>query len=105
MTLPLDYADDTTKSRRLALLRVILENEGAANRSLIKVALNQLGFRGRLATEEAIDKDVEFLKTAGLVTVEWYRNIVQTVVIAKRGQSFLRREVEPIEGLDYPDIR
>jgi hypothetical protein len=40
VTIPAAYADDVTKSRRLALLRVV-----AANRSLAKVALNQLGFR------------------------------------------------------------
>lgn len=102
--LPGDFADDITKSRRLALLRVVNENEGAANRSLIKVALNQLGFRGRLATEEAIDADVDMLKTAGFVTIEWYRGTVQTLVISRRGQAFLRREVEPLPNIDYPDF-
>ena len=105
MTVPADFADDATKSRRLALVRVVLENEGAANVSLIKVALNQLGFRGRLATEDAIAGDVDMLKAVGLVTDEWYRGIVRTVVITKRGQAFLRREVDPLPGIDYPDFR
>lgn len=99
-----DYADDVTKSRRLAMLRVVRENEGAANRSLVRASLNQLGFRGRLATDEALDGDIDLLTRSGLIKVEWYRGSVQTLVILPRGSSFLRREVDPLPGIDYPDF-
>lgn len=98
------FVDDTTRSRRLATLRVLHENEGSANESVLRVALHQLGFRGRLATDAALRSDAEALETAGLVTIEYYLGKVMTLVLAKRGLSYLERRVDPIPGVEYPGI-
>lgn len=101
---PAGYADETTRSRRLAILRILHENEGAANESVLRVALHQLGFRGRLAGDEAIRQDAELLTGAGLATVEYYRGSVMTLSITKRGLSFIERRLDPIPGIAYPSV-
>ncbi|CAA0130473.1 Uncharacterised protein [Starkeya nomas] len=102
--LPETYADDTAKSRRLATLRVLYENEGSANESLLRVALHQLGFRGRFQTEEALAGDIAVLKAELLIEEDSYQGKVRTLVITKRGVAFLQRRIEPVDGIEYPDV-
>lgn len=99
-----EFVDDITKSRRLCTLRVLRENEGAANESILRKMLHGLGFRGRLQADEALDGDADMLKSAGLVTIEYHEGRVRTLVITKRGLAFLGRRVDPVTGIDYPDV-
>lgn len=101
---PTGYADETTRSRRLATLRVLKENEGAANESVLRTALHQLGFRGRLAGDDALRADAGMLEAAGLVTIEYYLGTVMTLSITRRGLAYLERRVDPIPGIAYPGI-
>jgi hypothetical protein len=39
-----------------------------------------------------------------LVTTEYYEGRVRTLVITKRGMAFLGRRVDPVPGIDYPDV-
>lgn len=95
--------DDLTKSRRLALLRVLRENDGAANESILKVALHQLGFRGRMQDVSALAADYAYLVAQGLAVEEWYQERVRILSITDKGKSFLVRTVAPIPGIEYPD--
>jgi hypothetical protein len=99
-----DFGAHRTASRRLATLRVLRENEGAANESLLRVALRQLGFPGRHQSDEQLAGDREFLVANGLARVETYQELVTTLVITKRGVAFLERRAEPIDGIEYPDV-
>lgn len=98
------YVDHNTLSRRLATLRVLRENEGSANESVLRVALHQLGFRGRNATDEGLRDDALALEQAGLITVEYYQGRVRTLVLAARGLAYLERRIDPIPGIQYPDV-
>jgi len=98
-----DFVDDITRSRRLATLRVVRENEGAVNESVLRQALHLLGFRGRLQTDEALAGDAEMLERAGLVTIVYWEGRVRTLEITRRGRSYLDRRVDPITGIDYPE--
>lgn len=98
-----DFVDETTESRRLATLRVVAENEGAANESVLRRALHQLGFRGRLQTDDALKGDAKALEQAGLVNVIYYGGRVRTLEIADRGRSYLKRHIDPIPGIEYPE--
>lgn len=105
--IPDGYADDVTLSRRLAILRILRENEGAANESVLRSFLRALGFRGRLSAPDVVQKDAVFLEGAGLVTLERHHGLeasVLTLVITARGLAFVRREAEPIRGIQYPDV-
>ncbi len=99
-----DYVDDITKSRRLATLRAVLENEGAMNESVLRRSLHLLGFRGRLQTDEALHSDAEMLKKAGLVGIVYYEGRVRTLEITDRGRHYLKRHIDPIPGIDYPEV-
>ena len=98
-----DYVDDTTGSRRLATLRVLKENEGAANESLLRRALHQLGFRGRFQSDDALKGDARMLESAGLVDIAYYEGRVRTLEITDRGRSYLKRHVDPVPGIEYPE--
>lgn len=104
MSEPTTFADDISQSRRLATLRVLHENEGSANDSVLRAALRQLGFRGLLQSDEAIAGDRAFLLAAELAELEVYREKVTSLVITKKGLAFLRRHIPPIAGIEYPDI-
>lgn len=98
-----DYVDDTTKSRRLATLRVVRENEGAVNESLLRKALHVLGFRGRFQADDALAGDAEMMEKAGLTRTVYYDGRVRTLEITERGRSFLKRHIDPVPGIDYPE--
>lgn len=101
---PHGYSSDVAKSRRLASLRVLRENEGSANESLLRVALHQLGFRGRQASDDELRIDADVLAGAGLVTIEYYRGSVRTLTLTKSGLAFLERRGQPVPGIQYPDV-
>lgn len=99
-----DYVDDVTRSRRLATLRVVRENEGAVNESVLRRSLHILGFRGRNQSDDALAGDADMLAGAGLVTVVYYEGRVRTLEITRRGMSFLERRIDPVPGIDYPEV-
>lgn len=99
-----DFVDETTQSRRLATLRVVRENEGAANESVLRRALHLLGFRGRLQTDDGLKGDAEALELAGLVNVIHYEGRVRTLEITRKGRAYLERHIDPIHGIEYPEI-
>ncbi|ODN71188.1 hypothetical protein [Methylobrevis pamukkalensis] len=100
----MDYVDEITQSRRLATLRILKENEGAANESVLRRALHLLGFRGRAQTDEALTGDADMLAAAGLASVDYYLGKVRTLAITRRGRMFLDRHVDPVPGIEYPEI-
>ena len=97
------FVDDNTQSRRLATLRVVRENEGAANESVLRRALDLLGFRGRLQSDEGLRGDAEMLERAGLAAILYYDGRVRTLEITDRGRSFLKRHIDPVPGIEYPE--
>lgn len=98
-----DFVDDITASRRLATLRILQENEGAANESVLRRALHQLGFRGRFQGDDALKGDARTLESAGLVDIAYYEGRVRTLEITDRGRSYLKRHIDPIPGVEYPE--
>lgn len=98
----MSYATANEKSRRLALLRVLVEMEGSSNESVIRDMLRELGFAGRLLGNTR--EDIQHLEAAGLVTITYYADKVMVAAIAPRGVAYLAREISPIDGVAYPAI-
>jgi len=100
----MSFAEAIAKSRRLAVLRLVAEAEGSTNESVVKTGLGALGFVGRQATAEAVRSDLDFLKDCGLLVHTWYDGRVLVVTLTRRGEDYLHREAEPIDGIDYPRL-
>jgi hypothetical protein len=100
----MSFQEANTRSRRLATLRLLAESDGRANESVIKSGLHLLGFAGRLATAEAVRSDLEMLRDCGLVTHEWFGGKVLVAILTRRGEDYLNREADPIEGIEYPRL-
>jgi hypothetical protein len=98
-----EFVADITKSRRLATLRVVRENEGAVNESVLRKALYVLGFRGRLQADDELTGDAEMMEKAGLTRTVYYEGRIRTLEITERGRSFLKRHIDPVPGIDYPE--
>ncbi|WP_372069698.1 hypothetical protein P7L75_09390 [Tistrella mobilis] len=96
------FASAVAGSRRLAMLRALIEAEGTANESVIKTCLQSLGFGGRQLGD--IRSDLDHLERAGMVRTSWYEGRVMVAAITARGVAYTRREVEPVPGIDYPSI-
>lgn len=104
---PEGAVDKVTQSRRLAILRVLRENEGAANESLLRAFLHGLGFRGRLVTGEALHGDGVYMEQVGFVRILHHHggdSVVRTLEITAAGKAFLRRQAEPVPGIEFPDV-
>lgn len=97
------FAETTAASRRLALLRLLVEAEGRANESVLKTALGALGFTGRMLGD-GVRADLKFLADRDLVVTELVLDKIMIGTITKRGVGYLVREVPPIEGIDYPSL-
>lgn len=97
------FAEATAASRRLALLRLLVEGDGKANESVLKSALGALGFSGRMLGE-GVRADLKYLAERDLVVTEIVLDRIMIGAITRRGVAYLAREVSPIEGVDYPSI-
>lgn len=97
------FAETTAASRRLALLRLLVEAEGKANESVLKTALGALGFAGRMLGD-GVRADLRWLADRDLVATELVLDKVMIGSITRRGVAYLAREVSPIEGIDYPSL-
>ncbi|WP_372090296.1 hypothetical protein P7L66_13215 [Tistrella mobilis] len=97
-----DFAASVAGSRRLAILRALVEAEGAANESILRTCIQALGFTGRQLGD--VRQDLNHLEQAGMVETSWYEGRVMIARITKRGVAFTRREVDPVPGIDYPSI-
>jgi len=89
-------------SRRLALLRLLVENGGGANESVLKTGLMALRFQGPTAGDTRAD--LLFLEERGLVKTDYYLDRVFLADITRRGLAYLARELPAIEGVEYPDM-
>ncbi len=96
-----NYATDQMKSRRLATLRLLVENDGGGNESTIKVGLVRLGFRGRLVADGVIREDLRHLEAHDLVRIDLYQGVM-VAELTRRGAAYLAREIDPVAGIQYP---
>ncbi|HAE45842.1 MAG: hypothetical protein CMO30_24635 [Tistrella sp.] len=95
---------DPAAGRRLSILRILVEQEGAANESVIGANLWALKYRGMSSAPDTVREDIEHLREAGLVKTDWYRGMVLGAEITPRGRLYLRRQVPAVPGVAYPLI-
>ena len=101
------FAEHTTKSRRLAALRLIVESGGSANESVIHQALTgMLGFP--LTSREDLRDDLAWLKERRLLLVDSLPiegdRVLMVVKVTQDGVDAAAGRGKPIEGLARPLI-
>jgi hypothetical protein len=102
-----DFKQFTIESRRLALLRLIVESGGSINESVAHTALTQmLGFP--LAARKDVRDDFEWMEERRLLRIDGLKGSGdQVLLIAKvtpLGLDAAAGRGEPIEGLQRPLI-
>ena len=96
----MSYRDLIDADRRLCMLRLMLEDGGCANESVLEKGLEALGHRAGL--ERAVVRNhMTFLETAGLVTVEFFRDKVMVATITERGVKVARGQIT-VDGVAQP---
>ena len=77
--------DDFAASRRLFILRLLIEGGGSANASVIYRAALHAGVGCR--TREDIGADLDHLKRHGCITDDWLDEAVRVAEITDRGED------------------
>lgn len=78
------FADDWAASRRLFILRLLVEVR-EANESVIYKAATKGGFS--IDTRDTIREDLDHLRKMGCSTEEWLSHSLRVVKITERGEN------------------
>ncbi|TWB58694.1 VpaChn25_0724 family phage protein [Nitrospirillum viridazoti] len=77
------FRDFTAESRRVFILRLLVEDGGSLNESVIFRG-SEHGFSKR-TTRDEIRADLDLLRERGCVTEEWFKGKLRVVSITDRG--------------------
>ena len=98
----MSYADHIAADRRLCILKLLVEDEGHSNESVLETGLIALGHRAGL-DREYVRAQLRALEEFGAITVEFYRDRVMVAHITKRGVAAANGRVK-IEGVAAPSM-
>lgn len=84
------------------ILRLLVEARGTAGESVLEKGLKALGHRVGV-DRDAVRADLEFLKTVGCVTTEYFNDRVVIAVITHRGVACAEGNII-VEGVAEPSI-
>lgn len=96
-----DFKDHLEQDTRLALLVLLREAGGAANESVLHSGVIKLG-HPRVARSD-VRAELEWLKERGLVTHEWFNDVVLVAQLTERGLDCAEGRVE-VAGVKKPSI-
>jgi DNA-binding MarR family transcriptional regulator len=96
----MSYADHLAENRRLAVLKLLVEECGHLNDSVLELALREIGHRKNL-DRAAVRQLVKDLEERGCVTVEMVRDVVMVAHITQRGRLAAAGDVS-IGGIASP---
>ena len=94
----MSFAEDRIKSRRLFVLRLLVEARKEANESVLFGQMKKGGFS--LDTRDDVRKDLDHLRTRRCTTEEWLHPEVCVVKLTQRGEdaAYGRIEVDGVEA-------
>lgn len=97
----IEYLEHMREDRRLVILRLLVEAEGASNESNLFYGIGLLGHER--ATRADLRADLEFLREAGLVTHDWVAGQVLVAHLTPRGLDVAQGKVK-VPGVKKPSI-
>lgn len=98
----MSYAERQAADRRLVILRLLVEDEGHANESVLEQGLIALGHRIGL-DRAAVRKLCEDLERAGCVRLEYFRDRVMVAAITERGVAVSQGRIH-VDGVAKPAL-
>lgn len=97
-----NYAKNLAEHRRIAILKLLVEAQGATNESILQSSLGDLGL-GAMLTRNAVREDMKFLEDRGLIRQEWYDDKLVIAHIQRRGVDVAEGK-ELVEGIKRPSL-
>lgn len=94
------YRNMILASRRLAMLRLINEQDGC-NESNLNLGIHMLGFKKTTRAETV--EDISWLEERKLVTTEVVKDTVLVATITRRGKEAVAGRGEPVDGMEWPE--
>ena len=93
----MSFLEDWIASRRLFILRLLVEVNGTANEGVIYKAILNGGFARD--SRDDIRQDLDHLKRNGCTTEEWLNDSLRVVTLTERGEdaAYGRVEVAGVE--------
>ena len=88
----MSFKDDWIASRRLFILRLLVEVGGAANEGVIYKAITKGGFAHD--SRDDLRRDLDHLKAKGCTHEEWLNDSLRVVTVTERGEDAAYGRVE-----------
>lgn len=96
----MNFRDVLIASRRLALLRLVKEQDGC-NESVLNTGMHHLGFRK--TSRDETREDLRWLKERDLIVVDYFNETLMVASVTQRGRDAAAGRGEPIDGLERPE--
>lgn len=98
----MSYAESLKANRRLCILKLLIEDGGHSNESVLEMALRALGHHAGL-DRAYVRELIRFLEEAGCLVIEFFKDKVMVVRITERGVSVARGSIS-CEGVAAPGM-
>jgi hypothetical protein len=95
-------ADYVLANRRLCILKILADDGGHSNESVIETALLSLGHHAG-TDRDAVRTWLRELETSGTITLEYYRDKVMVAHLTSRGLAASQGRIA-IDGVAKPAI-
>jgi hypothetical protein len=99
MTTPAEYIN---ANRRLCILKLLIEDGGHSNESVLEIGLNALGHHAGM-DRDYVRARLRELDEYGAITLEYYQDKVMVAHITKRGVSAAQGRIK-IDGVAAPAL-
>lgn len=98
----MSYAERLDADRRLAILQLLVQDEGHSNESVIEVGLLDLAHR-RGVDRAYVRDQLRTLEKAGAIRLEFYRDTVMVAHLTERGVAIADGRVR-VDGISKPAL-
>ena len=96
----MSYRDHIDADRRLCILRVLVEDGGSANESVLETVLEALGHRAGME-RSVVRQYMRDLEKCGCITLDYYRDKIMVASITERGVKVARGQIT-VDGVKQP---
>lgn len=98
----MSYSENLKANRRLAILKLMIEDGGESNESVLEMGLRSLGHVPEL-DRRYVREQIRFLEEADCLVVTLFKDKVMVVKITDRGCAVARGGIK-IDGIAQPGL-